>query len=351
MKYKICIIIKFFIFYLTSVSLGSSQVLQNIENDVGDFPTVNSNLTLSFPHDHAAHEKYQIEWWYLTSNLIDKHDKNWGLQWTLFRLALEPNKSGSGWGNSQIWMGHAATTNATNHYFIEKFARGGVQQAGVTINPFRAWIDDWRLEGDNWKNLTVSANSKEFAFRLNLNAVGPLIPHGDAGFSIKSSSGHASGYYSQPFFLAKGWIETDGVRHEVEGVSWADHEWASQLLTKNLKGWDWFSLHFETGEKLMLFRVREADDKYFYSGTWIYPNGKSQNILNNEIELKPVLEVKSTQGFKTQWKVKIDKYNLNITTKPLNPEAFMNTSFPYWEGPIKSSGTHAGRGYLEITGF
>ena len=29
----------------------------------------------------------------------------------------------------------------------------------------------------------------------------------------------------------------------------------------------------------------------------------------------------------------------------------MGTSFPYWEGPISFSGSHAGVGYLEMTGY
>jgi predicted secreted hydrolase len=29
----------------------------------------------------------------------------------------------------------------------------------------------------------------------------------------------------------------------------------------------------------------------------------------------------------------------------------METSVPYWEGPIRFGGSHAGRGYLEMTGY
>jgi predicted secreted hydrolase len=29
----------------------------------------------------------------------------------------------------------------------------------------------------------------------------------------------------------------------------------------------------------------------------------------------------------------------------------MSTAFPYWEGPIRFDGTHAGVGYLEMTGY
>jgi predicted secreted hydrolase len=28
----------------------------------------------------------------------------------------------------------------------------------------------------------------------------------------------------------------------------------------------------------------------------------------------------------------------------------MDTAFPYWEGPVTITGSHRGRGYLEMTG-
>ena len=39
------------------------------------------------------------------------------------------------------------------------------------------------------------------------------------------------------------------------------------------------------------------------------------------------------------------------TPSPLNANAWMGTSFPYWEGPIRFTGSHAGLGYLEMTGY
>jgi predicted secreted hydrolase len=29
----------------------------------------------------------------------------------------------------------------------------------------------------------------------------------------------------------------------------------------------------------------------------------------------------------------------------------MGGAFPYWEGPIRVTGSHSGRGYLEMTGY
>jgi len=35
----------------------------------------------------------------------------------------------------------------------------------------------------------------------------------------------------------------------------------------------------------------------------------------------------------------------------LNPQAWMDMSIPYWEGPVRVSGSHTGMGYLEMTGY
>jgi predicted secreted hydrolase len=40
-----------------------------------------------------------------------------------------------------------------------------------------------------------------------------------------------------------------------------------------------------------------------------------------------------------------------VTVAAMNPAAWMATSIPYWEGPVRISGSHAGRGYLEMTGY
>jgi hypothetical protein len=52
-----------------------------------------------------------------------------------------------------------------------------------------------------------------------------------------------------------------------------------------------------------------------------------------------------------RWRVQLPEKGVDVTTRALNPEAWMDTRFPYWEGPIRFEGTHAGRGYLEMTGY
>ena len=43
--------------------------------------------------------------------------------------------------------------------------------------------------------------------------------------------------------------------------------------------------------------------------------------------------------------------DLDITVEAVQPDAWMDTLFPYWEGPIRITGSHGGRGYLEMTGY
>src|SRR5207302_100635 len=137
----------------------------------GGFASVIPGKTFAFPADHGPHPDYRIEWWYVTTNLMDAAGIAYGAQWTLFRQAM--------------------------------------------------------LQGDG-------------------------------GYSKKSERGQASYYYSQPYFKVAGSITIDDKPAQVTGRAWMDREWSSQPLTSDQTGWDWLSLHLNEGEKLMLFRLRQA---------------------------------------------------------------------------------------------
>ena len=53
----------------------------------------------------------------------------------------------------------------------------------------------------------------------------------------------------------------------------------------------------------------------------------------------------------TAWRIAIAARGVNIETTALNARSWMGTSFPYWEGPIRFTGSHHGVGYLELTGY
>ncbi len=99
----------------------------------------------------------------------------------------------------------------------------------------------------------------------------------------------------------------------------------------------------------MLFRVRQKDGGGYLTGTWIDAQGRTETLHNADIQLTP-LETTAIDGrnLPTRWSLKIPGKQLDITTEAVNPNAWMNLSIPYWEGPVRFDG---GVGYLEMTGY
>ncbi|MBW8786840.1 MAG: iron ABC transporter permease [Rhizobium leguminosarum] len=333
-----------------------AQGFAGLGSDAQGFAIPERGSILSFPADHGAHPDYRIEWWYVTANLEDENGRQYGAQWTLFRSALAPGDR-VGFADPQVWIGHAAITTQGHQYVAERLARGGVGQAGVAATPFRAWIDDWRMEGsertssDVLGDVSVSAGGPDFSYTLDLKADGPLILQGDNGFSVKSANGQASYYYSQPFYEVAGTITTSGSPVKVSGKAWLDQEWSSQPLASNQTGWDWFSLHLNSGEKLMAFRLRD-DNNGFISANWISADGRTTPLSKDDIQLEPIRNATvDGRQMPVEWRILLPGKSLDITTKPLNDRSWMATSTPYWEGPINVTGSTSGVGYLEMTGY
>ncbi|AZG77540.1 lipocalin-like domain-containing protein [Methylocystis rosea] len=322
------------------------------------FAIPRAGTPLAFPRDHGAHPDFRTEWWYVTANLKGDDGAAYGVQWTLFRFALQPNAARAGWDDRNVWMGHAAATSASEHLFAQKFARGGIGQAGVEASPFRAFIDDWVLETRDdsteagIERLRVAASDKSFAYALDLTATGPVVLQGEGGYSRKSEAGQASYYYSQPFFRAEGSLSMNGRKIQVSGRAWMDREWSSQPLGADQKGWDWFSLHLEGGARLMLYRMRSVEAAPFLLGNWIDADGATSILAREDIFLEPLERTRIVdRDVPIRWRVKIKNRDVDIETRPLNPRSWMGTDFAYWEGPIRFTGSHSGEGYLEMTGY
>lgn len=339
-----------------------------LAQQVDGFAQAKPGKDLSFPADHGAHPDYRIEWWYLTANLTDAAGKHYGAQWTLFRVGVEPPLQQSlekTWQKDQLFMAHMAITTPTDHMSFQRYASGVANQsssrAGVTVLPFSAWLDDWTLNSTatDWLPLEVRAKQGNVAFRLKLASGMPPILQGDAGFSQKHVDGGGSYYYSHPFLTAKGELTLDGQTIPVSGEAWLDREWGSQFLHKDQVGWDWFSLHLENGEKLMLFQLRQHpganSDGHFIYGNLINRDGTNTRLDPLQIHLKVMSE--TNVGGRTlpmQWHVRLPQINRQMTIVALHTEQWMDVDFPYWEGVVNVNGNgpeNSGRGYMELTGY
>ena len=312
------------------------------------FALPNPAVRFSYPEDHASHPDFRIEWWYLTANLQDREGTPYGIQWTLFRNGLRPG----GAPRDQVWMGHAAISAPEGHFVAERLARGGIGQAGVTGTPFEAYIDEWLMAGPSLSDIQLTAQGSDFAYDLSLKADGPFVEQGDNGYSVKSQAGQASHYYSQPFYNICGTLTLPSGDVDVAGQGWLDREWSSAPLTTTQTGWDWVSLHLESGAKLMGYRLRDEDGSAYTVGTWITANGQPTHLGEGEIIMTPrALSDVDGRKVPTTWQVDLPSRDLSVTATAIYPQSWMDTLVPYWEGPVQVKGTHPGIGYLEMTGY
>lgn len=343
----------------SSRETGFAGLAQQVgEVDESGFLQPQPGDTLVFPDDWGPHPQHRIEWWYLTANLKTRDGIPLGLQWTQFRQALQPRNvetdppDADAWPLEAAWMAHAAVSFDGEHRFEEKLARGDVGHAGATAQPFRVWLDDWRLQpvpgSGDWR-LQVSGDG--WGYDLRLSNTGAVIAHGNEGFSAKSASGEGSMYFSLVDLQIEGTVTLGDRTLEVSGKGWFDREWSSQFLKAGQQGWDWFALHLEDGHRLMAFRLRE-DDGAFLSGSWINANGEVQSLGGDDLNLKPASWRESQRGrVPVEWRLTIPEQEVDlIIAAP--PGEYWNTGlYPYWESPASVTGSHKGVGYMELTGY
>jgi len=392
----------------SETNVGPTSFFGNMpsNNIAGNAASVHRNTMLKLPEDHKSHPDFQLEWWYLTFVLEDENENEYGMQFTLFRFsgAFEGSYEGgfegdfeehelsnsqqrtSSWSNSQQWMGHASLHSKDEHFFEERFAAGGVGNAYVNTAPFEAVIDDWSWKANNKNadlfpsllNVTFpqATNSNTSAF-LQLTAHGPYIKQGDNGYSKKTYDERLrSYYYSQPFIEANGTLVVNGKQITVKGLGWFDHEWTSHLANSDAMGWDWFSIHFDNGDKLMAFRMhaakkdaeKEADgnvsntsdlsnvSEVFTTASFIRKDGRKETLNSDEISIQPEKTSLITSNNKehsvpTNWRISIHSKKINLLTSPFKEDQWNPSLFPYYEGRIDVTGTHRGTGFMELTGY
>ena len=341
-----------------------------LANAVEGYADARPGHQLQFPRDHGSHEDYRIEWWYLTANLEDADGRQYGAQWTLFRVVSEPpgqaaeQSKPNPWNDPQIFMAHFAISWPDGHRSWQRYARGGVHQgearAGVSSAPFAAWMDHWELAstGSEWLPMTVHASQDNCGLDLRLASEAGLVLQGLDGFSQKHPQGGGSFYYSHPFLQATGTLVIDGQAVPVQGQAWLDREWSSQFLQSDQSGWDWFSVHLDSGEKLMLFRLRQSAENNsgnYVHGVLISPDGGKRALTPASIRFEVVKETRvAGRNLPLHWRITLEELQRELTIQPLHPRQWMDLDFPYWEGVILATGNgpgSSGKGYLELTGY
>ncbi|WP_416208872.1 lipocalin-like domain-containing protein [Chloroflexus sp.] len=342
-------------------SIGAIEAV-NADNSKG-FERVTTPRPFVFPADHGPHPTFQTEWWYYTGNLTAENGRRFGFQLTFFRRALSPNPSAreSAWATSDVYMAHFALSDIDGgrFYAFERFSRAAAGLAGASGEPFRVFLNDWSVEGSGPEGMTMHLRAAQDEIALDLIAANsrPPVLQGNAGLSQKGSQvGNASAYYSLTRMIGEGTIRIGETIYPVRGLTWMDREWGTSALEEGLTGWDWFALQLESGHDLMYYQLREADGRPspFVGGSLLLPDDTVIILGPGDVELTVTDTWHSSRSgavYPSEWRLRVPRYGLDLVITPAMRDQELPVTVVYWEGAVTVSGTMAGRGYVELTGY
>lgn len=100
------------------------------------------------------------------------------------------------------------------------------------------------------------------------------------------------------------------------------------------KGWDEFSLHLSTGEKVMVFRLRDGTSGEFRAGTWIGAAGAQQTLDRDDIALAPLSETHvAGRVLPLGWRLQVKSQGIDVETAPVNAASWMRLASPIGKAP------------------
>ena len=326
------------------------------------YPAVERGTALTFPRDHGSHPDYRTEWWYVTGWVRDARGRDFGIQVTFFRSRPGiAEQSTSRFAPTELLFAHAALANPTfgKLRHDQRAAREGFGLAQAAQQTTDVAIGDWslRLAGERYATRIVA---REFALDLAFVPQAPLLLQGERGVSRKGPrDAQASFYYSRPQLETSGTLTIGSEAMAVDGTAWLDHEWSSEYLASEARGWDWTGINFDDGSALMAFVIRGSDGGAYWAG------GAAQDAVGGVRILSPD-DVRFTP--RKRWRsprtnvdypvaMQLDAGGATYELVPLMEDQELDSRASvgtiYWEGAVRAmrASRAVGRGYLELTGY
>jgi predicted secreted hydrolase len=334
-----------------------------------DYPAVVPGYRIEFPRDAGSHPDFRTEWWYVTGWLEDEAGAPLGFQVTFFRARPGVDEDNpSRFAVRQALFAHVAISDPRLGKLLhdERSARAGFGLAEAKTGLLDVVIDDWFLRSKSPVNgssrYAATINAEGLAMQLEFVATQAPLLQGREGFSQKGPHPlAASYYYSLPHLQASGRVRIGKQEYKVRGTAWLDHEWSSEYLEPQARGWDWVGVNLDDGGALMVFRMRGDDGKpRWQSATWRKtPQDAAAVFTLADVEWSERRRWRSPRTgieYPVEWQVRVGDRTLLL--RPLlddqENDARTSTGTIYWEGAVRASdesGRQIGRGYLELTGY
>lgn len=324
---------------------------------------------LTFPQDEAPHNSI-TEWWYYTGHLNTTDGGKYGFEYVIFQGIRANFPPG--------YVSHFAVTDLNKKSF-KYDQRIVASQKEVNFggkNGFALAVGDWTMQGvAGTDRLKATMQDGSFGLDMTVKDTKGLVLHGGGLFSYGPAG--SSYYYSRPRMTPSGTLTVEGQAKTIkDGVAWFDHQWGEFVPLAG--GWDWFSLHLDDNTELMLYFLRDDNNKIVdaFGSYALACNGncnpasstpaKSVDMRLNDFTITPTAQWTSpaTGGvYPSGWNIEVKAQgvpNLKLSVKPVIPEQELDTrrttGVIYWEGACDVSGTKdgqplTGQSYVELTGY
>lgn len=305
-----------------------------------------------------------IEWWYFTGYL-----NNFSYEFCIFKFNPYASRFMSyplsKFLKKPFLVLHSAITDIKNNKFIYHEESSILKKQKISYHHLNLSFNHSNL---NFKNnlFHLKTQNKKLSLDLKLSPLKPLIKHFHSGFAVMTSPPeHRTYYLSYPRLQTSGKISLNHKTHEVEGLSWFDHQKMNNPHNSILQGWDWFSIMFADNTELMIFLLRTKKGLLVNNlgGTYINQRSQLTHLKSQDLHLKnlsswisPHTKIKYPQ----KWHLKIPKLKIDVIIIPTIKDQELGrnhiTPIAYWEGSCtvkgkKNNSSITGQSYVELAGY
>ncbi len=304
----------------------------------------------TFPRDHGLHHVY-AEWLYFTGVVKTDAGKEFGYEFTIFQMGKVR------WYLMDFaYVGHVAVSDldAKKHYLGEYIA----PLYSVKPDPAKAEVNigNFTYAHNDPNGFTLTADSNGIKLNLTLKSKQGVLLHGEDG-GILMGDDRESAYYSFTDLATEGTIAYNGTEHKVvSGRTWMDHQWGNFKIPG--MHWDWFSMRFDDGGALMLFNIRDRNDKP-HRVEWTYRAPDGSPSYGSGATITAARTWRDDAGkatYPVDWTIAIKDLDARFTVKPIfDAQSIHHVKTPsYWEGLCTVDGSIKGKpvkgkNYTEMT--
>jgi predicted secreted hydrolase len=302
------------------------------------------------PMDDAPHCA-SGEWWYYTGRLRTMGGEEFGFESVVFHVApgiyvLTPD--GLTFPTPVDALVAHATLIDVNAQRFDVASDNRIVEIDTGGDAFDVSTGFVRLAGrDGVHRIEARFPARNAAFNLDLTAAGPPVLHGGSGY-VPFGQTESAFYYSHPDMVMTGELVRDGVAEPVTGDAWFDRQYGLALNNAYTE-WDWFSVRFDGGERLMIFGFPDASSP-LRVGTLMNADRSVIDIPADDIvleELEHWTSPHTGRRYAVRWRVLVASLGVDVELDRVMDDQELDTQqLPrviYWEGMCRLTGTLAGQ--------